>query len=265
MEGEINEREAWRIMNNPVLIVDTWESGGEIDENILLANNIAGMIVRLNDIGKWYNRTNVCGGNALTFRHMTQALGGARMENIVTEKKCSRCGEVKPISEFYKRKDRLSGYLSICKPCRLPLAKKWHLLNKEKTTEAFRKYRAEHIDKRHEQSKAWNRTHSKSHSESNAKYSASHPEVARQITQNRRAREMAAVGVIKKEEWIALLEKYDGKCLCCGSKNKIAMDHIVPLIAGGSHTIGNVQPLCRSCNSRKGVKTIDYRKEEKND
>lgn len=32
------------------LLIDTWESGGEIDENILLANGIAGMIMCLNDI-----------------------------------------------------------------------------------------------------------------------------------------------------------------------------------------------------------------------
>ena len=37
-------------MINPVLLVDTWEGGGEIDEAVLLANNVAGMIVRLNDI-----------------------------------------------------------------------------------------------------------------------------------------------------------------------------------------------------------------------
>jgi len=37
-------------MNDPVLLIDTWESGGEIDENVLLANGVSGMIVRLNDI-----------------------------------------------------------------------------------------------------------------------------------------------------------------------------------------------------------------------
>ena len=35
---------------DPILLVDTWESGGEIDEFILHANGVCGMIVRLNDM-----------------------------------------------------------------------------------------------------------------------------------------------------------------------------------------------------------------------
>jgi len=35
---------------NPILLVDTWEDGGEIDEAYLFANGVSGMIVRLNDI-----------------------------------------------------------------------------------------------------------------------------------------------------------------------------------------------------------------------
>ncbi len=34
-------------------------------------------------------------------------------------KTCSKCKETKPFEEFYKRKDRASGYKSECKPCTL--------------------------------------------------------------------------------------------------------------------------------------------------
>ena len=37
-------------MNNPLLLIDTWEEGGEVDETVLLANNVTGMIVRINDM-----------------------------------------------------------------------------------------------------------------------------------------------------------------------------------------------------------------------
>ena len=53
--------------------------------------------------------------------------------------------------------------------------------------------------------------------------------------------------------------KYGKKCLCCGSEKNISLDHIVPIKKGGKNTLDNLQPLCKSCNSKKGVKVIDYR------
>jgi 5-methylcytosine-specific restriction endonuclease McrA len=65
-----------------------------------------------------------------------------------------------------------------------------------------------------------------------------------------------------KEQWQALLEQYDHKCLCCGAKhswrNPVCKEHIVPISKGGSDGIDNLQPLCRKCNSAKGQYTIDF-------
>jgi len=50
------------------------------------------------------------------------------------------------------------------------------------------------------------------------------------------------------------------ECLCCGKNNVVlSMDHVVPLSVDGKNLISNIQPLCVSCNSSKGVKVIDYR------
>jgi len=61
------------------------------------------------------------------------------------------------------------------------------------------------------------------------------------------------------EEWLALVEFYGGKCLRCGSRESITVDHVIPLSLGGSNCIDNLQPLCEGCNLDKGQDTTDYR------
>ncbi len=64
-------------------------------------------------------------------------------------------------------------------------------------------------------------------------------------------------------EWQALCNRHGRVCLCCGRTgtrhNPITRDHVIPIRWGGRNTIDNIQPLCKSCNSRKKDKTIDYR------
>ena len=48
-------------------------------------------------------------------------------------------------------------------------------------------------------------------------------------------------------------------CLKCGDDKNISLDHIIPVFHNGENSIDNLQPLCRSCNSKKGTKIIDYR------
>ncbi|MBD3197989.1 MAG: hypothetical protein GF317_23265 [Candidatus Lokiarchaeota archaeon] len=64
----------------------------------------------------------------------------------------------------------------------------------------------------------------------------------------------------KKDIREEVFKKYGEVCLCCGSKTNISIDHVIPVHKGGENTISNLQPLCKSCNSAKGVKIIDYRK-----
>ena len=49
-------------------------------------------------------------------------------------------------------------------------------------------------------------------------------------------------------------------CLRCGTSDNLSIDHVIPVALGGRNAIENTQVLCRSCNSSKGVKIIDYRK-----
>ena len=61
---------------------------------------------------------------------------------------------------------------------------------------------------------------------------------------------------------ILFLQEY--KCIYPGCDKyfdeiRPTLDHIRPVSKGGNFTKENIQALCQSCNSKKGIKTIDYR------
>lgn len=80
-------------------------------------------------------------------------------------------------------------------------------------------------------------------------------------SKRRIARKKGASGSHTLGEWELLKAQYNFTCPCCFvSEPKISLteDHIIPLIKGGSDNIENIQPLCRSCNSKKNTKIIKY-------
>jgi 5-methylcytosine-specific restriction endonuclease McrA len=78
----------------------------------------------------------------------------------------------------------------------------------------------------------------------------------------RRARIVSVGGEYSSQEWENLKKKYSYTCLGCKRREpeiKLTLDHVVPIINGGSNFIENIQPLCKSCNSKKHTKETDYR------
>lgn len=71
-------------------------------------------------------------------------------------------------------------------------------------------------------------------------------------------RSPARVGALKKPIPGALskavMERDAYRCQHCGGHVDLCCDHIHPECFGGTATLSNLQTLCRSCNSKKGVR-----------
>lgn len=52
----------------------------------------------------------------------------------------------------------------------------------------------------------------------------------------------------------AVLESFGGKCVKCGTSDRVHVDHIVPVAKGGTDDRKNLQAMCQPCNNKKGIK-----------
>lgn len=112
--------------------------------------------------------------------------------------------------------------------------------NPDKARAKVRKYYAANSEKLRAAASEWQRAN---------------PEAVRIISQNRRARKIAAGGKLTNGLSKKLFKLQKGLCPCCKKplENDFHLDHIMPLFLGGSNTDDNIQLLRSTCNHQKNA------------
>ncbi len=123
-------------------------------------------------------------------------------------------------------------------------------------------WRKENKEKWNAQCKAWRQANPKRNKEIEKGFRTRHPEKGKIDGSRRRAKLANAPGNHDKLDREAVFDFYGWRCCECAvdllsliSRNR-TIDHIIPLSLGGSNGIENLRPLCRTCNSRKGVRLL---------
>lgn len=209
-------------------------------------------------------------------------------------KTCTGCNQSLPNTLFSPSKLGKLGTRSKCRPCSAKQTKNYRIKNPNYASEYSKLYREkfpEKVKQANERFRKQNPDYGKSYhnqhrnaerlrsrlrywqnpqrealrkkkfreenpevlAERNRRYRRNNPEALRNKSQRRRARlrQNAAFAISKKE----LQKLYASKCFYCGD-NSTTVDHVVPIVRGGSHSIGNLVPACNHCNFSKAGRTI---------
>jgi len=165
-------------------------------------------------------------------------------------KQCSKCGKKKPKSSFYEcSSGTRDGLNSWCKNCFNKKSLEYHRLNKEKNRQWQKKYYYSNQESILVKAKKYQQEKRKSSEDFREKENIR--------WHNRQARIRENGGTFTLKEWQDLKKKYNYTCQMCGKKEpeiKLTKDHIISLKNKGKNIIENIQPLCGSCNSKKGTK-----------
>jgi 5-methylcytosine-specific restriction endonuclease McrA len=149
---------------------------------------------------------------------------------------CTKCGVLKDETAFARKGNRRRA---MCKECGAAYTRQWAARNRDKKKAADASYYSRNAEAIKAYIRGWQ---------------AENPDKVRNhyMRQNplRRARLRGCdTRLVLPSEINALLAK---PCFACGTRESTTIEHLVPIARGGRHSIGNLAPLCQSCNSSKG-------------
>ena len=169
-------------------------------------------------------------------------------------KQCNKCNEIKPFSEYYKRKDYKDGFLKICKDCHAQKNREWYATNKQKKINYQAQKRIGKRQEARDYAKNYRHQNPEKIKDSHTRWRKNNPEKVREHEHRRRARLLSNDEFYITEKFFIKL--YKSPCVGCGETKNITQDHVIPIARGGTHSEGNLQPMCKRCNSSKKDKLM---------
>lgn len=161
----------------------------------------------------------------------------------ISEKKCSVCKNIKSVQEFYTEKYSLDKLRSHCISCDLERQQKYRFKHRKprvlKDPELIRQNRRK-IKNRYKKSVKG--------------------KLANTIAFHRRKANLKAVESqnYTPTQVLERFAKFGNKCVYCGRKEKVSIDHFIPVSKGGADKIENIVPACIFCNSSKNNKLPEF-------
>lgn len=176
-------------------------------------------------------------------------------------KACKVCLQIKPISEFHKHSVTKDGYRGKCKTCCRIYDQNWRIKNPEKVKENNKRhkelnpdymtnYRANNRERIKETAKKWwarNPSYLKEWLEKHPHYLAMQSAKYRATLKANGIYEITAFEIYKM---------YNKPCFYCNATFNIQLDHVIPVARTGHHSVGNLVPACKPCNTSKSDSTI---------
>jgi hypothetical protein len=197
------------------------------------------------------------------------------MNETTDAKTCTKCGETKPVDEFHRDSKRADGRFRWCKTCERERRRRYWEANPGKRREKRRRWREAHPEERRRQREAnpekeaergrrYREANREKIREKNRRYREANREKRREQERSRvvnRDRERQR----RAELRAAIFAHYGEVCACCGTTDRLSIDHVNGLDGGPGTTDGyrlycwlrrtgfpdGYQTLCRPCNASK--------------
>ena len=172
-------------------------------------------------------------------------------------RECSRCREIKAETEFHRSKRDRFGLTSRCKVCNRTANSKWQKENLWSARQRGAKYRRDPEVRKAAVARGlrWQQENPEAAKAAYNRWVANKPDdVARHRREGagrRRARvRRNPVFQVSAKDQRRLAQS---PCYHCGAQGE-HIDHVIPVALGGSHGIGNLRSMCKSCNLSKNSK-----------